>query len=162
VRRIVEGVDWPCRVIRYYADSNLGCAVRVSIGIKQIFTDVAECIFLEDDCLPSPSFFRYAEELLQRYRDDERIMHIDGCSYQFGQRRTLDSYYFSRFVCPWGWASWRRAWQHYDFGATLWPRYLAPLGIRSTQTTVMRSRSRRWPWRTSPRMLHSAGRPNGE
>jgi len=82
---------------------------------------VPEAIILEDDCLPHPSFFRFCEEMLGRYRHDTRVMAISGDNFQFGQKRGAYSYYFSRYNHVWGWASWRRAWQHYDVNMRAWP-----------------------------------------
>jgi hypothetical protein len=76
---------------------------------------------LEDDCVPHPTFFKFCEELLERYRHDDRISTISGQNVQFGRRRSEYSYYFSRYTQCWGWATWRRAWQHYDFDMKLWP-----------------------------------------
>lgn len=120
-RAIIDKADWPCEVLTNYSDTNLGCKHRVASGIDWIFEQVPEAIFLEDDCLPDPSFFRFCEELLTHYRDDERIGMIGGTNFQFGQRRTGASYYFSRYTHLWGWATWRRAWQHYDRDIALWP-----------------------------------------
>jgi len=121
VRAIIDRVDWDCEVLKNYADINLGCKRRVSSGINWVFETVEEAIILEDDCLPHPTFFRFAEELLDRYRDDGRIISISGQNVQFGRKRTDYSYYFSRYNHCWSWASWRRAWQHYDFDMKLWP-----------------------------------------
>lgn len=121
VRAIVDHVDWPCEVVRNYADVNLGCRKRVSSGIDWVFEQVEEAIILEDDCLPCPDFFPYCAELLDRYRHDERIMHISGSNLQLGRRRTSDSYYFSKYPLIWGWATWRRAWRHYDVDLASWP-----------------------------------------
>lgn len=120
-RAIIDQVDWDCEVLKNYADENLGCRQRVSSGLDWVFDTVEEAIILEDDCLPHPTFFRFAEELLERYRDDQRIMSISGQNVQFGRKRTDYSYYFSRFNHCWTWASWRRAWQHYDLEMKLWP-----------------------------------------
>jgi hypothetical protein len=59
--------------------------------------------------------------MLKLYRDDERIMAITGDNFQFGRRRWEYSYYFSRYVHVWGWASWRRAWKYYDLHMSHWP-----------------------------------------
>ena len=120
-RAIIEQVDWPCEVLKNYSDTNLGCKRRVSSGLDWVFETAPEAIILEDDCLPHPSFFRFCEELLERYREDERIGIISGDNFQFGKRRTHDSYYFSRYAHIWGWASWRRTWQKYDAEMKLWP-----------------------------------------
>jgi len=120
-RAIIDRVDWDCEVLKNYADVNLGCRRRVSSGINWVFDTVEEAIIIEDDCLPHPTFFRFAEELLERYRDDRRMMSISGQNVQFGRKRTDYSYYFSRYTHCWSWASWRRAWQHYDLDMKLWP-----------------------------------------
>jgi hypothetical protein len=114
VRKIIETVDWDCEVLTNYSDVNLGCKKRVSSGLDWVFEQVEEAIILEDDCLPELSFFPFCEELLERYRDDQRIMHISGDNFQFGKVRTEYSYYYSIYNHCWGWATWRRAWQHYD------------------------------------------------
>lgn len=120
-RAIIERVDWPCDVLTNYSDTNLGCKKRVSGGLNWVFDTVEEAIILEDDCLPHPTFFMFCEELLHRYRYDERISQIGGANFQFGRKRTNDSYYFSRYNHIWGWASWRRAWKDYDVEMNLWP-----------------------------------------
>ena len=120
-RRIIGNVDWPCEVSTKFSDVNLGCKKRVSSGLDWIFTTVERAIILEDDCLPDPTFFRYCEELLEKYRDDERIFHISGDHFRVSGGRRPDSYYFSRFSFIWGWATWRRAWKYYDVDMNLWP-----------------------------------------
>lgn len=122
-RKIIERVDWECDVLTNYSDSNLGCKNRVASGIDWVFEQVPEAIILEDDCLPHPDFFRFCDELLELYRDDKRVSMIGGSNLQFGTKRGAASYYFSRFNHIWGWASWRRAWQHYDSDAKLWPEF---------------------------------------
>jgi hypothetical protein len=121
VRSILEGVDWPCKVQKNYSDINMGCKRRVSSGLDWVFGEVEEAIILEDDCLPDASFFPFCEELLNRYRHDERVGHISGINFQFGYRRSQESYYFSRYAHVWGWATWRRAWQDYDVDIKDWP-----------------------------------------
>lgn len=122
-RAIIERVDWDCEVLKNYSDVNLGCKKRVSSGLDWVFDTVEEAIILEDDCLPSPSFFTFCEELLERYRDDDRIMQICGSNFFKGWRRTEYSYYFSQYGPIWGWASWRRAWKFYDVEMKLWPEF---------------------------------------
>ena len=120
-RRAVEDVDWDCDVRRNFRDVNLGCRDRMSSGIDWVFSQVDEAILLEDDCLPDPTFFPFCAELLDRYRDDPRVMMISGDNFQHGRRRTPHSYYFSKIPHIWGWATWRRAWRHYDVRLGDWP-----------------------------------------
>jgi hypothetical protein len=124
-RDIIKRVDWPCEVLVNYSDSNLGCKARVSSGIDWVFECVSEAIILEDDCLPHPSFFRFCEEMLNRYRDDRRIGMISGDNFHFGHVMDDKSYYFSNFNNIWGWATWRDRWQHdYDVDLKNWPDVL--------------------------------------
>jgi hypothetical protein len=123
-RAIIEKVDWDCDLKTNFSDVNLGCGRRISSGIDWVFSHVEEAIFLEDDTLPSQSFFSYCQALLERYRDDERIMHINGDN-SLGQVRNQQSYFFSKYVHCWGWASWRRAWKHYDYFMKTWPQFKA-------------------------------------
>jgi hypothetical protein len=120
-RAVVQRVDWDCDVETDFSDVNLGCGRRVATGIGWVFEQVDEAIILEDDCIPHPTFFRFCAELLTRYRHDERVMHIGGGGFQLGRSNDALSYFFSRHYPSWGWASWRRAWQHFDIGLTLWP-----------------------------------------
>lgn len=121
-REIIKRVDWDCEVLTNFSDENLGCKLRVSSGLDWVFENVEEAIILEDDCLPHPTFFNYCEELLEKYRNDNRIMVISGNNFQFGRTRTQDDYYFSRYTHWWGWATWRRAWQYYDVNMTSWDK----------------------------------------
>ncbi|AMA08220.1 hypothetical protein [Picosynechococcus sp. PCC 73109] len=114
VRAIIDTVDWDCEVLTNYAETNLGCKNRVSSGLDWVFEKVEEAIILEDDCLPDLSFFPFCEALLEKYRYEPKIMHISGDNFQFGRKRTEYNYYFSIYNHCWGWATWRRAWQHYD------------------------------------------------
>ena len=124
-RKIIEGVDWDCEVLKNYSAVNMGCRARVSSGLDWVFENVEEAIILEDDCLPHPTFFRFCEEMLRKYRHDERIMSISGANFQFGRKRTKHSYYFSHYCIIWGWATWRRAWKKYDVTMSLWPEIKA-------------------------------------
>lgn len=120
-RAVIDRVDWQCQVQTNYSDVNMGCKRRISSGLDWVFDTVEEAIILEDDCLPHPTFFRFCEELLEKYRYDERVMMISGDNFQYGKRRTNYSYYYSRYPHIWGWASWQRAWKYYDVDMKLWP-----------------------------------------
>lgn len=118
---VLNGVDWECEVKTLFREKNLGCKYGVSGGIGWFFENEEMGIILEDDTLPSQSFFCFCEELLERYHDDERIGIISGDNFQLGKQRTHDSYYFSRYAHIWGWASWRRIWREYDVEMKQWP-----------------------------------------
>ena len=122
VRKIVAKIDWPCEVKTLLRSENLGCKQAVSSAITWFFDNESEGIILEDDCLPSQSFFWFCQDLLARFRDDERVWQICGMAMLepsfYGSAD--DSYIFSRYGPTWGWASWRRAWAHFDLNMTDW------------------------------------------
>ena len=130
-RAVIEQVDWNCEVFTNFSPENLGCGRRVASGIDWVFSRVEESIILEDDCLPVASFFSYCQNLLEQYRQDERVMTINGTNFQSGQTRTEYGYHFSKYSASWGWASWRRAWKYYDYELKNWPA-LKQIGMVET------------------------------
>jgi hypothetical protein len=124
-RAIIDRVDWDCEVFKRYAEHNLGCGVNISQGISWVFEQVEDAIILEDDCLPHPDFYHYCEHLLDRYKDDDRIMHISGNQNLLNYNKEIKySYYYSRYPVIWGWATWRRAWEKYSFTMDNWVEFL--------------------------------------
>lgn len=120
VREILEtGVDWDCDVHRCWSEENLGCGKRVVSGLDDVFRTEERAIILEDDCIPDTSFFAFCEQLLAEYRDENRVCQIGGAN--FGSYRNPRSYTFSRYTHIWGWATWRRAWSHFDWEMHDWP-----------------------------------------
>jgi len=122
VREIIKKVDWPCNLKTLFQKENLGCKKGEVAAMDWFFNNVEYGIVLEDDALPSKSFFKFCEELLKKYKDDERVMHISGGNFQRGFKRNDYSYYFSKHVLIWGWASWKRAWKKYDINVKLYPQ----------------------------------------
>ncbi len=120
VREIATAVDWDCEVKTYFRDKNLGCGKAVSLAITWFFENVEEGIILEDDCLPDHSFFRFCDELLVSYRDDDRIQHIGGTN-PLNQNVVSSNYYYSKYNRIWGWATWAKSWNHFDLELVNWP-----------------------------------------
>jgi hypothetical protein len=114
-------VDWPCRVETNFAPGNLGCRDRIVSGLTWAFEQVEEAIILEDDVLPDPTFFSFCEQMLQRYRGDNRISMIAGFNPVQDFLHTNYSYVFSQLTHIWGWATWREAWARYDQRLKDWP-----------------------------------------
>ncbi len=122
-------IDWECQVQTLLRDKNLGCKLAVSSAIDWFFEHVEEGIILEDDCLPDLSFFGFCEALLDKYRDAPEVMHISGDNFQAGRSRGDGSYYGSSYAHIWGWATWRRAWKHYDVGMKCFPEFKRSGGL---------------------------------
>lgn len=122
IRSEIESrIDWPCQVRKNYAQENMGCGQRIVSGYNWVFEQEEMAILLEDDTLPLQSFYPYAQELLQRYKDDERIMLIAGNNL-YQDYEIKESYAFSRFPSTWGWATWARAWKCYDGTMVTWEK----------------------------------------
>lgn len=121
VRALFEDISWPCKVQKNYAKKNMGCDNRIPSGLDWVFEQVEEAVILEDDCIPSPQFFLYAEQMLARYREDPRVMMIAG-SNPIQRYEVPASCFFTARVYTWGWATWRRAWEHYCDSRTEWDR----------------------------------------
>ena len=119
-----NSIDWPCQVAWLLRTHNLGCRLAVSSAIDWFFEKESEGVILEDDIHPIPGFFGYCAELLERYRDDERIGAIAANNHQSECPPNGASYYFSIYSHCWGWATWRRAWRAYHQAEKLWPEFL--------------------------------------
>jgi hypothetical protein len=119
VRELVELIDWPCQVKTRYLESNVGCGQAVSEAIRWFFENEEEGIILEDDTLPVPYFFTFAQEMLEKFRNNDRVFMISGTNL-YPQRTKDMNYLFTRSPSAWGWATWRRAWKLYDFHLAAW------------------------------------------
>ena len=118
-RQVVEAIDWECDVHRLYQERNYGCDPSEYISQKWAFSMADKCIVLEDDDVPSQSFFPFCKELLDRYEHDDRITMIAGFNSDEVTAGVPDDYFFTTVFSIWGWASWRRVvdkWdEHYTF-----------------------------------------------
>lgn len=117
-RKIAENIDWDCEVYRNYQTRNWGCDPSTFYSHKWAFSIVDKCIILEDDCVPSQSFFPFCKELLDKYEHDTRVNRICGFNHQGITPDWPYDYFFSSTGSVWGWATWKRV-------ADLWDeRYL--------------------------------------
>lgn len=99
-------------VLTLFRSENMGLRAGVFDALNWFFDREPQGIVLEDDCVPDLTFFPFCAEILQRYADDEQVMHIGGSNLAEAHTAGLGtSFVFSRFTFVWGWASWRRAWQ---------------------------------------------------
>lgn len=113
-KEILELIDWPCDVKTRFLTSNLGCSLGVSTAVSWMFESEDCGIVLEDDCVPTPGFFFYVKEMLNKYREDNRIGLIAGFNPIASRIKIEDSYCFSNYKSTWGWATWKRSWNNFD------------------------------------------------
>jgi len=117
---VMELIDWECELKTLFREENLGCGLGPANGITWFFQQVEAGIILEDDCLPSKSFFSFCSVILKKYKNDPEIMAISGSNYLRKYRANVVDYFFSDGG-NWGWASWRRAWSLFDYTISSWP-----------------------------------------
>ncbi len=110
---LFDHLEW-CVVKRKVNDANLGSHTTIPNAVDWFFESETSGIVLEDDCVPNVSFFRYCDELLEKYESDERIMWINGSNVGYSVEDDALTYQFSVYPISWGWASWRRAWSKFD------------------------------------------------
>lgn len=122
-RNVLSQIDWDCQVKTLYQNKNLGCGVAPAQAITWFFQNVEQGIILEDDICTDPSFFTFCEIMLNYHKNDEKIMHISGSYFldDWLKTHSSESYYFTKHIHVWGWATWRRAWKHYDYDMKDWP-----------------------------------------
>jgi len=121
VRQIFTNeIDWPCKLHTLFRERNLGCRHAVTGAITWFFEHEEEGIILEDDCIAAPDFYRFCDLVLEKWRDEPRVMHVGGNVLLEGTGSA--DLQVSHLVQIWGWATWRRAWKLYDSEMTLLPR----------------------------------------
>jgi hypothetical protein len=140
VRRVIDDIDWPCDVSVNASSENLGCRNRFITGLDWVFSETDRAVILEDDCVPLPRFFSFAQQMLARFSDDQRVFGITGTNVAGSWRQDEQDYHFSMYGSIWGWATWRRAWLHYADATILWQDRRARRAIRD----VLHSRVEAW------------------
>lgn len=115
VRSIAKLVDWDCELKTLFREENIGCGKGVYSAVNWLFENEDRGIILEDDVLPIYDFFVYCDDLLERYKDNDKIKAISGNDYGICPQNQVGSYWYSSIFHVWGWATWRRAWKDYEF-----------------------------------------------
>ncbi|MGN1263937.1 MAG: hemolysin activation protein [Prevotella sp.] len=150
-RKIAEDIDWDCEVHRMYLDTNQGCDPSGHRSQKWAFSIVDKCIVLEDDCVPSQSFFPFCKEMLDRYEKDERISMIAGFNTDEVTTYCPNSYFFTSAFSIWGWASWRRVFEkrqedyafiHDTYAMSLIEAMVKDRGLKTDMTKMMKDHAK--------------------
>lgn len=125
---VLNNINWDCNIKTLFREKNLGYGESVNKAINWFFDNVKEGIILEDDCVPSNSFFSFCFENLEKYRNNEKIMSISGNFFDYN-KNYIDydynkDYHFSMIPHIWGWATWKRAWDKYDFKMNTYKNFI--------------------------------------
>lgn len=110
---ILSMIDWDCEVVKKFAVENKGVFNSIALGAKEVFENEKCAIFLEDDNLPEKSFFRYCEEMLNKYKDDDQVLWVCGTNYESKSEYLDTDYVFTKHMLPCGWASWANKFNNY-------------------------------------------------
>ena len=120
VKNILKKINWTKEIQYNYMNKNYGCKESVSRGISWFFNKVKMGIILEDDCIPNKDFFSFTKEILNKYKNNNKIYLVSGNNFLENKVTINESYYFSKYNHCWGWASWARAWKDYDKNLIKW------------------------------------------
>tara|TARA_X000000950_G_scaffold45778_1_gene52125 strand:- start:14644 stop:15573 length:930 start_codon:yes stop_codon:yes gene_type:complete len=123
VRSLVDSIDWDCKVITLFRETHLEVKESISSSIDWFFTMEEKGIILEDDCVPSQTFYSFCQELLNYYEDDNQVFSICGSCHYTDSNLPINGYSFSNHTYIWGWATWKRAWLKYDINMKDWPKF---------------------------------------
>ena len=130
---LVQEIDWPCEIHTLFREANLGCAEGVSGAITWFFEYVSEGIILEDDIIPTPDFFPFVSEMLNRYRDDHRVFSVTGSNrIPTTVLNSTNQYRFCSVPQVWGWGTWRDRWQTYSLDISGWRKHLPAKKLLTT------------------------------
>lgn len=137
----VHAFEFPVRLKAL--ETNLGCRDSVSQAISWFFALEERGVILEDDCVPTPSFFTFMIENLEKYADDATVFSVAGHVYNREWQRLEHSYHFSKYPHIWGWGTWRRVWKNYDAEMRRWPELRQRNWLR-TDTDLRPDARRYW------------------
>jgi len=138
-REIASQIDWECEVHKQYLDNNQGCDPSVYHALVWAFSKTDKLIILEDDCVPSLSFFPFCKEMLDRYENDKRVMMIAGFNADEVTPDITDDYFFTSAFSVWGWATWKRVADLWDSNYTFMQD---EFNMRQLEVLISQRRSR--------------------
>ncbi len=113
VRCVIRQEQWCGKVHIIESEKNKGLADSIIGGVTETVNKYGRVIVLEDDIYTSPGFLRHMNEALEMYKDDEQVMQVSGYIYPHKYKAPVDTC-FLRIMSCWGWATWKRAWDHYE------------------------------------------------
>jgi GR25 family glycosyltransferase involved in LPS biosynthesis len=123
-RKVVEQIDWKCNVIRIYSDTNMSCGLRIYSGLNEVFKTTDKAIIIEDDIVVSPDFFTFCTTMLHHFENNQQVMAINGWNGWLNYNNNLYDAFLNKYTSVWGWATWKRAWQKFEFEPEYEPDFL--------------------------------------
>jgi hypothetical protein len=149
---ISDAIDWPATVVTNYMTSNRGIVDGPPDAIDWFFSRVEEGVIVEDDCVAHPDFYYYCDDLLKRYRNDERVWAVSGDNSWGLPVSAGHSYGFISDPLIWGWATWKRAWTRHDRAMTTWHETRKPSQLRALYPDQAERKRRLYLFDTKPQI----------
>lgn len=121
IKQLIENTEWKSEIKLWFSEKNLSCGYGVSSAISWAFENEEKLIILEDDCVPTHSFFEFCNHNLEKYKNDNRVGIIVGRSHHDKPELFRgNDYVFSHYGFTWGWATWKRVWEKFDIEMADW------------------------------------------
>lgn len=106
-KKIEKAIDWKTKIVKIYNEKNVGVCENIGGGALKVFSKENEAIFLEDDNLPSVSFFYYCRTMLEHFKSNPNVLWINGTNYLADDMGMNNYAFFTQQLLPCGWASWK-------------------------------------------------------
>jgi len=132
---IVQEVDWQCEKHFRFNEVNLGAEINVSTAISWVLEKEEYVIILEDDIVAPISFFKFTQEMLIKYKNENKIWAISGVNFTPLPNKNGEDYFFSKYGHTWGWATWRRVWSKFNLNTEIEEKHLTKKFLRSITNT---------------------------
>ncbi len=114
VREVIDHADGFRSVHIIRRSNNLGLAASIIDGVSTLTSQYGKVIVFEDDLVSSRYTLKYFNDALDRYQDEEKVMHIGAYMYPLKTGAILPQTFFYRAASSWGWATWERAWKYFE------------------------------------------------
>ncbi|MEL5893490.1 glycosyltransferase [Bacteroides sp. GD17] len=112
VRRFIRTISGFGSIEIIEREENWGLARNIIDGVTTQINRYGQVIVLEDDLIVAPYFLRFMNDALDMYKDEPRVGHIQACD--FTRDPSLPDTFLIKWTGSWGWATWKRAWQHFN------------------------------------------------
>lgn len=156
VRKLVQNINWPCEKYYKFNETNQGAEITVSSAIAWVLSKEKYVIILEDDIIAPHSFFMFAQEMLIRYENDERIGIISGNNFTPIKLKGDEDYLFAKYAHSWGWATWKRVWDIFDLNIEVDKKHLK----RKFLNSISNSRAEANFYKRRFKLMHKKGAGN--
>jgi len=118
-QKIIQSIDWDVKIETRFREENIGLRLAVQDSVNWAISQYGKVIVIEDDAVPGPQLLDFFNFNLQKFADDQKVMHVSGYNVVPPQNLLSETgSRFSRYPESFAWATWERAWKHYDENLT--------------------------------------------